>query len=221
MPNVPSFAISTFIAVLMVVDPFAAIPLFLTMTKGDTAARKRQTALKASLTVLVALLFFATTGEVVFRVFGITLGAFRCAGGLLLLLMAIDMMRAERSTTRTTDREVAEGMDKPEVGIVPLGIPILAGPGAIATATVLASGASTSATKTAAVVGSIIATAIITYATLRAAPLLATVLKTTGLNVLNRVMGLILAAVAVQFMADGVRDLISHGIIAAPAAPSP
>src|SRR5262249_40547300 len=140
-------------------------------------------------------------------VFGITLGAFRCAGGLLLLLMAIDMMRAHPSPTKTSESEVAEGVEKPEAGIVPLGIPMLAGPGAIATVTVLAIDARTSVVKATTLLCSVVITSVITLVVLYGGARLAKVLKTTGLNVMNRVMGLILAAVAVQFVADGVRDL--------------
>lgn len=221
MQEAIALAVSVFVAVLMVVDPFAAVPIFLTMTEGDSTERRRRTAFKAAATVLLTLLIFGAAGGVIFRVFGITLGAFRCAGGLLLLLMAIDMMRAHPSPTKTSETEVAEGVEKPEVGIVPLGIPMLAGPGAIATVTVLAIDARTSVLKAATLLGSIVATAAIVYFVLGGAARLARVLKTTGLNVMNRVMGLILAAVAIQFVADGVRDLFPREAVTAPAVQAP
>lgn len=201
------FAVTAFSAVFFTVDPFAAVPLYLSMTAGDSPAQRRRTALKAALTVAVVLLVFALAGSVIFRLFGISIGAFRVAGGLLLFLMALDMMRAHRSDTRTSDAEVAEGADKSEAGIVPLGLPMLAGPGAIATVTVLVSASRDSTGKVAIVVICIVVTSLITFAVLRAATQVERTLKTTGLNVLNRVMGLILAAVAVQFVATGVREL--------------
>src|SRR5262245_17998006 len=99
MSDLVAFSITTFCAVFFVVDPFAALPLFLTMTSGDTPAQRRSTALKSSLTVAAALLSFAAAGGLIFRMFGISIGAFRVAGGMLLFLMALDMMRATRSPT--------------------------------------------------------------------------------------------------------------------------
>lgn len=201
------FALTTFCAVFFVVDPFTAVPLFLTMTSGDDPRRKRATARKAALTVAVVLLVFAVAGGLIFQLFGISIGAFRVAGGLLLFLMAVDMLQAHRSHTRTSDVEVAEGTDMAETGIVPLGLPMLAGPGAIATVTVLMSSARGSAGKAAIVLACVIITSLITYAVLCGAARLARTLRTTGLHVLNRIMGLILAAVAVQFVATGLREL--------------
>jgi multiple antibiotic resistance protein len=201
------FSITAFSAVFFVVDPFAAIPLFLTMTKGSTPKQRRSTALKAATTVVVALLVFALAGGLIFRMFGISIGAFRVAGGLLLFLMAVDMMRAQPSGTRSSEAEVAEGQEKNEPGVVPLGLPMLAGPGAIATVSVLMSSARASAAKSSIVLLCVVVTALITYFVLHNAVRLERMLKTTGMNVLNRVMGLILAAVAVQFVATGVREL--------------
>ena len=214
------FAITAFTAVFFVVDPVAALPLFLTMTAGDSPQKRRATALKATLTVVATLLLFALAGGVIFRVFGISIGAFRVAGGVLLFLMALDMMRAQRSETRSSDAEVAEGQEKSEPGVVPLGLPMLAGPGAIATVSVLMNSARDSFAKSAIVVLCVLVTAVITYVVLRGATQLERTLKTTGLNVLNRVMGLILAAVAVQFVATGVRELFPF-LAAAPGADLP
>jgi multiple antibiotic resistance protein len=202
-----AFSITAFFAVFLVVDPFAAVPLFLTMTADNNAVQRRATARKASVTVAAVLLSFALAGGLIFRLFGISIGAFRIAGGLLLFLMSVEMMRAQRHATRTSEEEIAEGVVKQETGVVPLGLPMLAGPGAIATVTVLMNSARHSTIKGAIVIACIAVTALITYFVLRAATRLERVLKTTGLNVLNRIMGLILAAVAVQFVATGIREL--------------
>lgn len=212
------FAATTFFAIFFVVDPFAALPLFLTMTSDASASHRRTTALKAALTVAVVLLVFAAAGGAIFKLFGISIGAFRIAGGLLLFLMALDMMRARRSDTRTSDAEVAEGIDKSEVGIVPLGLPMLAGPGSIATVTVLMSSSRESMSRTAIVVTCILLTALLTYVVLISATFLGRKLKATGLNVLNRVMGLILTAVAVQFVATGIQELFPQ-VRVSPAVP--
>ena len=149
MGELVGFSVTAFCAVFFVVDPFVAVPLYLSMTAGDNPARRRSTALKASLTVALVLLTFALAGGAIFRLFGISIGAFRVAGRLLLFLMAVDMMRAQRSGTRTSDAELSEGAHQNESGIVPLGLPVLAGPGAIATVTVLMSSVRESMAKAA------------------------------------------------------------------------
>lgn len=207
MDDLLGFSITAFFAVFMVVDPFAAVPLFLTMTTDNNADQRRSTARKAAITVAAVLLSFALAGGLIFRLFGISIGAFRIAGGLLLFLMSVEMMRAQRHATRTSEAEIAEGAVKEEAGVVPLGLPMLAGPGAIATVTVLMSSAADSTVKAAVVISCIVITALITYVVLLSATRLERALKTTGINVLNRVMGLILAAVAVQFVATGIREL--------------
>src|SRR5262245_57548490 len=180
------------------------------MTEGNTRKQRHATALKATATVVVTLLAFALAGGLIFRMFGISIGAFRVAGGALLFLMALDMMRAQRSETRTSPAEVAEGQVKSEPGVVPLGLPMLAGPGAIATVSVLMNNARESLAKTTIVILCVIVTSVITFVVLWSAERIERTLKTTGLNVLTRVMGLILAAVAVQFIATGVSELFPN-----------
>src|SRR5215831_17376946 len=200
MPELATFTLVTFSAVFFVVDPFAVIPLFLTITRGDSALKRRATALKASLVTVVTLTVFAATGEFIFRLFGITIGAFKIAGGLLLFLVALDMMRAQPSRVRSSPEEQDEGTAKDDVAIVPLAIPMLAVPGAIATVTVLMSQARHSPSHIAVVVAVVFATGALTFLILRASTRLERLLKQTGLNILSRVMGLILAAVSVQFV---------------------
>jgi multiple antibiotic resistance protein len=201
------FALVTFTAVLFVVDPFAAVPIFLAITAGDSADKRRQMAARASLAAFVALTLFALAGGVIFQIFGISLGAFEIAGGIMLLLMAIDMMRATPSRTRSTEEEQRESAVKEDVAIVPLAVPMLAGPGAIATAMVLMKRAAWHLVPTAIVLASIALTCGITWAVLRGAARAQQFLKKTTLHVLERVMGLLLAAVAIEFMIGGLRDV--------------
>jgi len=203
-----SFALVTFSAIFFVVDPFAVIPLFLAITRGDSDAKKHATALKAAVVCTVTLLVFSATGTLIFRLFGITLGAFRIAGGILLFLLALDMLRAQHSRVRTSPEEQTEGVEREEVAIIPLGIPMLAGPGSIATVTVMMSHSGGSWVRVSIVVACILATGVLTFLLLRSAPTLERALKQTGLNIVNRLMGLILAAVAVQFVVNGIRDVI-------------
>lgn len=200
------FALVAFTAIFFVVDPFLAVPLFLAVTANDDAEKRRQMALRAAVAAGVTLSVFAVAGGVLFRIFGISLGAFKIAGGLMLFLMAIDMMQAHPSRTRTTDEEQAEGQEKEDVAIVPMAIPFLSGPGAIATVMVLMSRAQGSATRIAAVFASIALTSLAAWLLLRSATRVQRHLSRTALNVLTRVFGLLLAAIAVEFVIGGLRD---------------
>lgn len=201
------FALVTFSAIFFVVDPLAIVPTFLAMTNGDTLEKKRAMAKKAGIATAVTLLTFALAGGLIFKVLGITLGAFRVAGGVLLFLLAIDMMRAMPSKVRQTREEEEEGAAKDDVAIVPLTIPMLAGPGAIATTMVCVSNARGNFVEQLIVGVVIIVTGFATWLTLRSALVVEKRLGTTGLNVLTRVMGLFVAAVAVQFIVGGLKEL--------------
>jgi multiple antibiotic resistance protein len=203
-----SFGLVTLSAIFFVVDPFAVIPMFLAMTRRDSPQKRKAMAFKAAMACTLTLLVFSAAGGLIFKLFGITLGAFRIAGGILLFLLALDMMRAQRSRVRTSPEEESEGEEREDVAIIPLGIPMLAGPGSIATVTVLMSRAEESWPHVCIVAGCIIITGIITFVLLRAATVLEKTLRQTGLNILNRIMGLILAAVAVQFVVSGIHDVV-------------
>jgi multiple antibiotic resistance protein len=194
-------------AVFFVVDPIGVVPLFLAMTAGDSQEKMRRTAMRACLVACGMMLFFALFGGVIFKVFGVSLGAFRVAGGILLLITALDMLRARPSETRTTPTEEQEGVVKEDVAIVPLAIPLLSGPGAIATAMVLMAKGE-KLTSAIPVLAAIILTFVASYYILRASGLIQRVLRQSGVAIVERVMGLILAAIAVQFIADGGKELL-------------
>jgi multiple antibiotic resistance protein len=204
-----AFAAVALSAVFFVIDPLANVPMFLTITSGDTPQSRRSTALRAALASWILLCVFALAGGVIFKLFGISLGAFKIAGGIMLLLMAIDMMRAQPSPTRTTEEEQAEGRKKDDVAIFPLAIPMLAGPGAIATVTVLMSRAAWRPIPTAAVFVAITVTCLASWLLMRSAASADKYLPKTVLRAFERIMGLLLAAVAVEFVAGGVRDMIN------------
>ncbi len=203
IPITLSFALSTLTALFVVVDPFGCVPLFVAITEGDPPEHKRRAALRASLVAGFTLTAFALTGSLIFRFLGVSTGAFRIAGGILLFSLGVEMLRAQRSRQRTTPEEEAEGANKPDVSVFPLGIPMLAGPGATSTVMVLVSRAADTL-HYAIVLLSIIATLLVTYWVLRGASAIALRLGHTGMNVLERVMGLVVAAVAVQFVVDGI-----------------
>jgi multiple antibiotic resistance protein len=193
-----------FTSVFFIVDPFAVIPTFLAMTYRDSSTQRRVLARRGAWTCAITLVLFALAGSLIFKIFGITIGAFKIAGGILIGLNALDMVQARQSTQRETPVEKAEGIQKDDIGIMPLGVPMLAGPGAISTVMVLALGAKTPATITAVYV-SIALTAALTYLVLSAASLVERRLGQTGMRILTRLMGLVLCAIAVQFILDGIK----------------
>jgi multiple antibiotic resistance protein len=193
-----------FTSILFIVDPFAVVPTFLAMTPRDSPAQRRVLARRGAWTCAITLIVFGLGGSVIFTLFGITVGAFKIAGGVLIGLNALDMVQARRSQQRETAVEKQEGIEKEDIGIMPLGVPMLAGPGAISTVTVLALGARTPA-ATAAVYGSILLTAVLTYYVLAGASLVERRLGQTGMRVLTRLMGLVLCAIAIQFIIDGIK----------------
>src|ERR1700728_1889043 len=137
------FSLLALSSIFFLVDPFAALPTFLAVTAGQDPARRVRTARKASLTAFVILTVFAIAGTYIFRVFGITLPAFEIAGGIILLLIGLDMLQAKRSPTQESSPETQAAASKDDAGIVPMGIPMLAGPGAITSVMVLVGQAQT------------------------------------------------------------------------------
>jgi len=193
-----------FTSILFIVDPFAVIPTFLAMTARDAPAQRRVLARRGAWTCAITLIAFALAGSLIFKIFGITIGAFKIAGGVLIGLNALDMVQARRSQQRETPIETAEGIQKDDIGIMPLGVPMLAGPGAISTVMVLALGAKSTAAMVTVYV-SIVLTALITFWVLSAASIVERRLGQTGMRILTRLMGLVLAAIAVQFIIDGIK----------------
>jgi multiple antibiotic resistance protein len=198
------FALTALASVLFVVDPVGAVPGYLAMTEGDDPGKRTGTAWRASLAAAVVLAAFAAAGKVIFRFLGLTMPAFQIAGGLILFLVALDMLRAERSTQEKPE-ELLEGRAKADVALTPLAIPMLAGPASLSTVATLMNTADT-AQKAAIVYGSIAIAAAITGVTLQLAAPLHRLLGKTGIHVLTRVFGLLLAAIAVQFVLDGLKD---------------
>jgi multiple antibiotic resistance protein len=201
------FALVAFSAVFVVVDPFAAVPFFLALTAREDEVRRRATARRAALVAGGVLAGFALAGSVVFQLIGVTLAAFKIAGGALLLLTAADMVRTRHPSTRITEGEVEEGVSREDVAVVPLAMPILAGPGAMATVVVLMGRARAERVWLALpVLLSIALTAFLSYLLLAGAARVARVMGKTGLNIVERIAGLLLAAIAIQFIVDGLAE---------------
>lgn len=193
-------------AVFFIVDPFAATPTFLAMTASYERARRKEMAQRAAIACFVLLTVFATVGKYIFRIFGITLPAFKMAGGVLVALVALDMLQARRSRTRETPEEQSEARATEDVGIIPMGIPMLAGPGSISTVMVLV-GQGRSWRDAVPVLVSIAVTSAAAYTVLASADRVAAFLGDTGIRVLTRLMGLILLAIAFQFFVSALSDM--------------
>jgi multiple antibiotic resistance protein len=208
------FSVLALSSIFFLVDPFAAIPSFLAITSTADAARRKRMARKGALTCFIVLTTFAVAGQLIFRMFGITLPAFEIAGGLILLLIGLDMLEARRSPTQETSGDTEEATVKEDAGIVPLGIPMLAGPGAISSVMVLVGQVpSLWHWEMGAILGSIAITALVAYWVLAGADRVRKVMGETGIRILVRIMGLLLVALAMQYFVNGLTDL---GVIARP-----
>jgi len=208
MTLIPVWAeqIKYLVGIFAILNPFGTIPIYLSMMTDRRPEVMHRTAFKASFAVAVILILSVWTGDSLLSFFGIGIPAFRIAGGLLVLLIAIAMFGAKTSPAQHTDAEQAEGEAKNDISVVPLAIPLLAGPGAISLVIVDAHQAGSWSGKLLFCVG-IAGVSAIVWLVLRLAEPIGQRLGTGGLNIATRVMGLILAAMAVQFMVDGMLEL--------------
>jgi multiple antibiotic resistance protein len=206
LKDILQFSLVSLSSIFFIVDPLAAIPSFLVMTAEDTEGKRRRMARQAAWTCFLMLGMFSLAGTLIFKFFGITLPAFKIAGGLILFLVAMDMLQARRSGTQEVTEERLEGATKEEIGVTPLGIPMLAGPGAVSTVMVLM-GQSRNWWQAIPVFAAIGITAITSYYVLAGANRVRRFLGETGIRILMRLMGLVLTAIAVQFVLNGLIDL--------------
>jgi len=194
-----------FVTLTAVVDPFLAVPFFLAFTASRGEAERRRLALVVAFTVFLVLAVSAFVGEALLELIGASLAAFRVGGGLVLLLMALAMLNAQAGGVRQSQAEAKELEQGELQGVVPLAVPLLAGPGAISTAIIAAEGGSLA--HQASIVLCIGVVCLVVWLALRAAHRIASRMGTTGLNVATRILGLLLAAMAVQTMAVGLKAL--------------
>lgn len=204
MEHFDSFLLVAFSTIFTIVNPLGALGPFLAMTAPDSPAKKIRTAKRACWTSQWILIGCTLAGAFIFKFFGITIPALKIAGGSLLFLVAIDMLNARQSRSKSTEEEAKEGYAKDDVAIFPLAIPLLSGPGAIASTFILAEKAQGLKDHISIFIG-ITLTMVISYIILKQADRLAHWLGKIGINVFSRLMGLILAALAVQFILDGIR----------------
>src|SRR6201993_3705937 len=218
MPHIPAsvahvleFALLAATSIFFLVDPFTVIPLFLAVTSDSPPQERRWIARRSAWTCAIVLSTFAVAGSLIFKMFGITLPAVKIAGGIILLQIGLDMLQARQSSTKATPAEAEESVNKRDASIIPLGMPMLAGPGAISTVMVLV-GESHSIWQHVIIYATILLTAFVSYLILSGADGVRKYLGETGIRILMRLMGLLLVALAVQFIANGLTDfgLLKH-----------
>jgi len=210
------YVLLAFSSLFVIVDPLATIPAFLAMTPNDTPEARVKMARLACCVMAGVLVVFSFAGKWIFKFLGITMPAFQLAASLVLLLVALDMLRAQRSRVQETSEETAAGAEKTDIAVAPLAIPMLAGPGAISTAILLHTQATTIYHR-AALYACILAVAVATYIILKISARGAQWLSPIAMSITARIMGLLLAAVAIQFMLNAVRQLKPDWFLLTPA----
>lgn len=204
--TLPEYILLAASSLFVIIDPLAAVPAFLAMTPTDTPEQRIKMARLACWVAAGVLVSFALAGKYIFKFLGITMPAFQLAASLVLLLVALDMLRAQRSRVQETSEETAAGVEKTDIAVAPLAIPMLAGPGAISTAILLHNQAADLVQRFA-LYGCILFVCFVCYLIFRLSARGARWLSPIAMNITVRVMGLLLAAVAIQFMLNAVKEL--------------
>ncbi|OWY38396.1 hypothetical protein CEK28_12195 [Xenophilus sp. AP218F] len=195
-----------FVALLVLVNPLGAIPIFISLTPHATHEERQKIAKTTAVAVVVVLVLFALVGEKLISFLGISIGSFQVGGGLLVMLIAIALMNAKPGPTKTTKAEREEAGTKTNIAVVPMAIPLMTGPGTISTVIIYAS-TSQSWVQIVYLLISCVLVAITCYGALVLASPLSRLLGQTGINIVNRVMGMLLAAVSVEIIVDGIYRL--------------
>jgi multiple antibiotic resistance protein len=206
MSGLVEYAFLTVSSLFAIVNPFAVVPSFLAMTPNDSPAQRLKMARVAALTTGGTLLLFAFAGRWIFKLLGITMPAFQLAASVVLLMIALDMLRAQRSRVQETREEANAGLEKTDIAVTPLAIPMLAGPGAITTAILFQGQAGANVAHNVILCASISVVAFATYFVLRISVHGAAWLSPIALRIGNRIMGLLLAAVAFQFGLNAIKE---------------
>lgn len=202
------YALLCFTTFLTLVNPLGISPVFLALTDRFDTAQRRNIAKKGASTAALILIVFALVGSAIFSFYSITLNAFQIMGGILFFRNGLRMLEAIVSRTRSTPAEQEEGMDHDDIAVSPVGIPVIAGPGAI-TAAMMLSAQAESYIHYGILLAAILITLIITYFVFRGADRLAIRLGATGMRIIQRIMGIILMVIAVQFIINGVAPILT------------
>jgi multiple antibiotic resistance protein len=200
-----TFTLNAFVAVLVITDPLSNTPIFVSLLNQYSPRERHAILRRACLAAVTILILFTLMGNVIFKIFGITIGAFRVAGGLILFGIAMNMLSAQKSRMRITPGEEVEAQQKEDISIVPLAIPLISGPGAIATVMTLETQAK-NYYETGILIFVILIAGLISYLTYRYASAFIMKIGEAGINIMTRLLGLILAVMSVQFVINGIRD---------------
>jgi multiple antibiotic resistance protein len=195
-----------FAGLVAILNPIGVIPIFINLTYNQTAAERNRTALVSAVTVGVVLAVSLLCGELILNFFGISVASFQVAGGILILLNSMSMLQAKMGATRQTEEEAQETAEREDVAVVPIGVPLTAGPGAISTV-ILYGHKPALFGSSVILIGGIAVVALIVWMAFRLAPLISRALSRTGINIVTRLMGLIMAAIGIEFIASGLRIL--------------
>jgi multiple antibiotic resistance protein len=195
-----------FAGLVAILNPVGVIPIFINLTQNQTAEERNRTAFNAAVTVGTVLVVALLAGELILRFFGISVASFQVGGGILILLNSLSMLQAKVGPTRQTEEEAQETQEKEQVAVVPLGVPLTAGPGAISTVILYGHRPALFGRYVILVFGIVIVSGIC-WAAFRLAPLISRALSRTGINIVTRLMGLIMVAIGVEFIANGLRVL--------------
>lgn len=200
------YAVMSFTTLFVIIDPIGLIPAFVVMTQSNSVAERTHMAKIAAFTSLVILLLCMFLGQWLFKIFGITPEAFEIGGGIILFLIALDMLRARRTPVKETEEEKEEGIHKDDVAVTPLAVPMLAGPGAITTV-ILLTNTQNGLIYKGILAGNLILVCLLTWIILYFTAKKSSHIGVLALRVMTRLMGLVLAAISVQFVVNGLRTL--------------
>jgi multiple antibiotic resistance protein len=198
-----------FVLFFVIVEPISLVPLFAAMTEGADESFRRRMALRAVLIAGTVFALFAVGGAWFLQTMGISIAAFRIAGGIMLFLIALEMVFARESGTRTTSEEKDESRKRADISVFPLAFPFIAGPGALAIVLLTFGASRGDVSLSIGLFGVVTVVLALTYALMRLTPLVMKVMGVTGANVVNRLSGVVLAALAVQFIIDGATAAFS------------
>ncbi|MEZ9564785.1 YchE family NAAT transporter [Vibrio artabrorum] len=196
-----------FLGLVAAVNPIGIMPIFVSLTAHMPPEERNRTALQANVAVAVILIVSLVAGQLLLDMFSISLDSFRVAGGLLLLSIAFSMMSGKLGEDKQNKQEKSEYISKEQIGVVPLAMPLMAGPGAISS-TIVYSSRYPATIDTLGIGISIIVFATCSWLLFRSAPVIVRFLGQTGINVITRIMGLILGALGIEFIANGLRNLL-------------
>jgi multiple antibiotic resistance protein len=208
-----AYFLAALATIFSVIDPVGISPLFIALTPEMDSREKLSVMRRATLVASVIMFLFAFVGRSLLTALGITVPAFSIAGGILLLLIAIDMLFGRTSRTKETPEEGMEALLTNDISVFPLAIPIVAGPGAIATVVLYMSQAGTDASKVLSVLAALAISLLAVYLSMRLSGVVLLVLRETGVHVVGRVLGILLAALAVQFILNGIGAYYHHSLL--------